>query len=202
MTLSFQKKLIKLLHADSFFINYFTIIHAFDKTSGRINRPFPSPRFKIPLISKRIAKKTGEGQQFSRLVFSVPNEVGPLVRLRLVFVTFVNTYHVFVGNTLRQSGQSCEPAACSCARPSQRKWVSYVNVTGQNPRCCVLHGCTGSAKTGSGGVYRLRAGFVHRSRTTAFLSRRRRRRRTSKISSILFFHPFLAKVDESLPIFK
>lgn len=62
MTLSFQKKLIKLLHADSFFINYFTIIHAFDKTSGRINRPFPSPRFKIPLISKRIAKKTGEGK--------------------------------------------------------------------------------------------------------------------------------------------
>lgn len=42
MTLSFQKKLIKLLHADSFFINYFTIIHAFDKTSGRIDRPFPT----------------------------------------------------------------------------------------------------------------------------------------------------------------
>lgn len=125
MTLSFQKKLIKLLHADSFFINYFTIIHAFDKTSGRINRPFPSPRFKIPLISKRIAKKTGEGQQFSRLVFSVSNEVGPLVRLRLVFVTFVNTYHVFVG----EYASSIRPilwAGCLFLRAAKPEKVSFV----------------------------------------------------------------------------
>lgn len=101
----------------------------------------------LPLVLKfhasrvRIAK-TFENREQQKRTFLASRFFGERSRAKSVrpasFRDICEPYHVFLGytrGTLRQSGQSWEWAWL--ARAKQRKWVSYVNVTGQNPYCGV-----------------------------------------------------------------